>query len=76
MLPDALRNLPVDGLNSAPCDRENPAIAPLWLTEKRAIEEAIRHFGGNIPKAADLLDISNSTIYRKRRDWAKREQDF
>ena len=76
MLPGALRNLPVDGLNSAPCDRENPAIAPLWLTEKRAIEEAIRHCGGNIPKAADLLDISNSTIYRKRRDWAKREQDF
>ena len=54
MLPDALRILPVDGLNSASCDREKSAIAPLWLTENRAIEEAIRHCGGNIPKAAGL----------------------
>ena len=76
MLPDAMRDLPIDGAKMAPCDREGAPIAPLWLTEKRAIEEAIRHCGGNIPQAADLLAISNSTIYRKRRDWAKREQEF
>ncbi len=76
MLPDTLKNLPVDGGMATPCDRESPSIAPLWLTEKRAIEEAIRLCGGNIPKAAKLLDISNSTIYRKRRDWAEREQKF
>lgn len=75
LLPNALRDLPVDGA-AIPCDRETPPIAPLWLTEKRAIEEAIRHCGGNIPKAADLLAISNSTIYRKRRDWAEREQEY
>lgn len=76
MLPAALRDLPVDGGSEAPCDIGTAPIAPLWLTEKRAIEAAIRHCGGNIPKAADLLDISNSTIYRKRRDWAARERDF
>ncbi len=76
MLPAALRDLPVDGTAASTRDTLTPPIAPLWLTEKRAIEEAIRHCGGNIPKAADLLAISNSTIYRKRRDWAAREEEF
>lgn len=76
MLPEALRDLPIDGAAALPCDRETSPIVPLWLTEKRAIEEAIRHCDGSIPKAASLLSISNSTIYRKRRDWAEREQEF
>lgn len=76
MLPETLRDLAIDAKNGAPYDAPTPQIAPLWLTEKRAIEEAIRHCGGNIPKAADLLAISNSTIYRKRRDWAEREKEF
>ena len=76
MLPDTLRSLPVSGAKAAPCDLASPSIAPLWLTEKRAIEDAIKLCGGNIPKAANMLDISNSTIYRKRRDWAEREQEF
>jgi two-component system repressor protein LuxO len=76
MLPAAIRDLPVDGALPTTFDTQTSPIAPLWLTEKRAIEEAIRHCGGNIPKAADLLAISNSTIYRKRRDWAVREEEF
>jgi two-component system repressor protein LuxO len=76
MLPATLRDIPVDGNAAASTNSPDQQIAPLWLTEKRAIEEAIRHCGGNIPKAADLLAISNSTIYRKRRDWAAREEEF
>ncbi|QFI38265.1 sigma-54-dependent Fis family transcriptional regulator [Moritella marina ATCC 15381] len=46
-------------------------IEPLWKSEKRIIENAISHCDGNIPKAAALLDINASTIYRKRQSWAQ-----
>jgi two-component system repressor protein LuxO len=42
-------------------------IRPLWMEEARLIEEAITAFDGNIAKAAAALEISPSTIYRKRR---------
>lgn len=45
------------------------SVQPLWLTEKQAIERAIEHCGGNIPKAASLLEVSPSTIYRKIQSW-------
>lgn len=44
-------------------------IEPLWITEKRTIEHAINVCEGNIPKAAAMLDISPSTIYRKKQSW-------
>ncbi|WP_162045875.1 quorum-sensing sigma-54 dependent transcriptional regulator LuxO [Vibrio taketomensis] len=44
-------------------------IFPLWMTEKRAIEQAIQACDGNIPKAAGYLDVSPSTIYRKLQAW-------
>jgi len=45
-------------------------ILPLWQVEKAAIESAIAICDGNIPKAAVLLDVSPSTIYRKQKNWA------
>lgn len=44
-------------------------IRPLWEVERDAIESAIAHCEGNIPKAAALLEISASTVYRKRQSW-------
>ncbi|RKF18780.1 sigma-54-dependent Fis family transcriptional regulator [Alginatibacterium sediminis] len=44
-------------------------IQPLWLTEKQVIEQAIEHCDGNIPKASELLEVSPSTIYRKKQAW-------
>lgn len=44
-------------------------IRPLWLVEKQAIEEAIERCGGSIPRAADALGVSPSTIYRKKQSW-------
>ncbi|CAH9061937.1 Regulatory protein LuxO [Pseudoalteromonas holothuriae] len=44
-------------------------IEPLWLIEKRYIEQAIDLCDNNIPKAAALLDVSPSTIYRKIKSW-------
>ncbi len=45
------------------------SIVPLWQIEKQAIEQAIEFCAGNIPKAANLLEVSPSTIYRKLQVW-------
>lgn len=47
------------------------AVLPLWQQEQRIIEEAIESFGGNIALAAAALELSPSTIYRKRQAWAE-----
>ena len=39
--------------------------------EKTFIEATIDKFGGSIPRAARALDLSPSTLYRKREAWAK-----
>jgi len=44
-------------------------VSPLWKVERNAIENAIALCEGNIPKAAALLEISPSTIYRKKMMW-------
>jgi len=48
-------------------------LKPLWLVEREAIERAIAYCGGNIPRAAALLEVSPSTIYRKRQAWSSQE---
>jgi two-component system repressor protein LuxO len=53
---------------------ERETVVPLWIIEKQAIEQAIAMCDGNIPKAAELLRISPSTIYRKRQAWAAGEE--
>ena len=44
-------------------------IIPLELVEKHAIEQAIAKCEGNIIKAAALLEVNPSTIYRKMQKW-------
>lgn len=48
-----------------------PLSQPLWQIERQAIEHAIKICDGNIPKAAAVLDIAPSTIYRKIQHWDK-----
>ncbi|MCF8479000.1 MAG: sigma-54 dependent transcriptional regulator [Rhodospirillum sp.] len=45
------------------------SIEPLWVVEKRTIERAVEACDGNIPRAAALLRVSPSTIYRKKLAW-------
>ena len=45
------------------------SIRPLWIIEKETIENAIDKCDGNVPRAAAMLEISPSTIYRKRQTW-------
>jgi two-component system repressor protein LuxO len=47
------------------------SIRPLWQVEKQAIEEALAMCGGNVPRAAVLLEINPSTIYRRKAEWGK-----
>ena len=48
------------------------SIRPFWEQEKQIIEGALDHFDGNISRAAAALEISPSTIYRKRMSWAQK----
>ena len=44
-------------------------VEPFAVTERRAIERAIAAFGGNIAAAAAALELSPSTLYRKKLAW-------
>lgn len=57
----------------APVARTEADIRPLEDVERDAIEEAIDICHGNIAKAASLLGVSPSTIYRKKQTWDTRE---
>jgi DNA-binding NtrC family response regulator len=52
---------------------EHLDIRPLWLEEKEIIERAISLCNGNINLAAVYLDISPSTIYRKKLGWKEND---
>lgn len=44
-------------------------ILPLALVEQQAIQEAIAHCDRNVVRAAGLLQVSPSTLYRKIQSW-------
>jgi len=64
-IPLARANAPLAHANLLKSDD----VIPLWKVEKQAIESAIAYCDDNIPKAAALLEVSASTIYRKRERW-------
>ena len=49
----------------------NVAVKPLWQVERTAIEEALALCGGNVPRAAAILEVNPSTIYRRKAEWDK-----
>jgi two-component system repressor protein LuxO len=62
---------PATGSPAAPA---RPQVLPMWRQEQRIIEDAIASFSGNIALAAAALELSPSTIYRKRQAWAEMEE--
>jgi DNA-binding NtrC family response regulator len=79
MLPDNLTNTldlavqPMAPVTSASVD---PALAslvgkPLAEIERLVIEATLARHGGSVPRAARVLDLSPSTLYRKLDGWAK-----
>jgi DNA-binding NtrC family response regulator len=57
------------GDGRAPAAADDGTIKPLWLIEKLAIERALTICNGNIQEASKQLEISPSTIYRKKNTW-------
>ncbi len=44
---------------------------PLAEIERLVVEATIARFGGSVPRAARVLDVSPSTLYRKLEGWAQ-----
>ncbi|PIB24457.1 hypothetical protein BFP76_04430 [Amylibacter kogurei] len=51
-------------------ERVRPLIGlPFEKVERALIEATIQHCNGSLPKAADLLQVAPSTLYRKKENW-------
>src|SRR5579864_4397420 len=61
----------LDPLRLASGPGRNVAVKPLWQVERGAIEEALILCGGNVPRAAAILEVNPSTIYRRKAEWDK-----
>lgn len=70
--PNAIIDLSRERTRSPAPSRPFGTIEPLWAQERRIIEDALDAFDGNIAMAAAALEISPSTIYRKRQSWTSR----
>ncbi|MEF1292034.1 helix-turn-helix domain-containing protein, partial [Vibrio sp. M260118] len=64
----------------APPPQENLAtgnavtIRPMWQIEREAIQQAIDYCDGNVLNAAVLLELSPSTVYRKKQAWEAEDE--
>ncbi len=52
----------------------NSTIRPMWKIEKEAIQNAIDFCEGNVLNAAVLLELSPSTVYRKKQAWEAEDE--
>ncbi|WP_407334207.1 sigma-54-dependent transcriptional regulator [Enterovibrio sp. 27052020O] len=68
VIPDPISHANAEDTPSASSDAEG-GIRPLCDLEREAIQKAIAHCDGNVLKAAVLLQISPSTLYRKKQAW-------
>jgi two-component system repressor protein LuxO len=50
---------------------DSAEVKPMWQLEREAIEAALRACDDNIPRAAAMLELSPSTIYRKMQGWSE-----
>ncbi len=79
MLPDTLdlsNALPAPALDATQPPASDQALAgligkPLAEIERMVIEATLLRHGGSVPRAARMLDLSPSTLYRKLEGWAK-----
>ena len=53
---------------------EKIEIEPLWQVEKRVILHAVEVCDGNVNRAAGLLEVAPSTIYRKLNSWESKTE--
>ncbi|MEP2761895.1 MAG: sigma-54 dependent transcriptional regulator [Hyphomicrobiales bacterium] len=83
MLPDTLKSSSISEITSLPGQNNIVDYAqsdsgmdknclPFWQQEQSIIETALVKYDGNISRAAAALEISPSTIYRKRQSWMEK----
>jgi len=60
---------------ATPQPKKNPtySLQPLWRSEQQVIEFTIEQCQGNIRAAAQILEVSPSTIYRKMERWQQEQ---
>ncbi len=51
-------------------------IKPMWQVERETIQNAIKACDGNVLNAAVLLDLSPSTVYRKKQQWEAEDEQL
>jgi two-component system repressor protein LuxO len=72
MLPAEIR-APGPAIDAPPATLDGLLGRPLAEIERTVIEATIAAEGGSVPRAARILDVAPSTLYRKRESWAKNE---
>ncbi|RMH46532.1 MAG: sigma-54-dependent Fis family transcriptional regulator [Alphaproteobacteria bacterium] len=72
-VPDVMNGRPGEAAGQPGFDAAIRALVgrPMAEIERHLIEATIAECAGSIPRAARLLDLSPSTIYRKREAWAR-----
>jgi len=65
---------PAAGLAAGGLLPDDGSVVPLWQVEKEMIRRALRLTGDDVPRAALMLEISPSTIYRKLQQWRSTEE--
>ena len=69
MLPPKLTNQNTENIQNITPKTQPYIHLPLWKIEKQAIQHALTLTQGNVPKAAAILDVAPSTLYRKIKLW-------
>ncbi|HAS6349479.1 sigma-54 dependent transcriptional regulator [Vibrio sp. IRLE0018] len=60
-------------LNRNAFHNSDGSIRPMWQIEREAIQNAIAFCDGNVISAAVMLELSPSTVYRKKQAWETEE---
>ncbi|EKO3425116.1 sigma-54-dependent Fis family transcriptional regulator [Vibrio fluvialis] len=63
-------------VDSDATDTANLTIRPMWQVERETIQQAIDFCDGNVLNAAVLLELSPSTVYRKKQAWENEDQQY
>ncbi|MCW8332993.1 sigma-54-dependent transcriptional regulator [Vibrio paucivorans] len=72
-IPTELESSP-QAIEAAPTANKPQTIRPMWQIEREAIQNAIDYCDGNVLNAAVLLELSPSTVYRKKQAWESEDE--
>ncbi|HHP0465909.1 TPA: sigma-54-dependent transcriptional regulator [Vibrio harveyi] len=61
---------------ASPYFNADGTIRPMWKVEREAIQNAIAYCDGNVLNAAVMLELSPSTVYRKKQAWEADEANL